>query len=229
MTEIYIAWAISAGVMVLVAVVLGFVVQGGGPLGILIDSRGRFSLTHLQITLWTLVVLSLISGIFWGRLVDGVDDPLDFSIPSEVLGVLGISAGSAIGATTVKAMKNARSLDAGRIAASGAEERPRLAQIFLLEEGAYADKVVDIAKFQNFIITLVLLVAYIGLAVTAIDDQGTAIGGLPGFRGTFVTLLGISHGAYLLGKLPTQAGTPEGLTMKNLLDPSLPRPAPRNP
>jgi xanthosine utilization system XapX-like protein len=69
----------------------------------MIDSRGRFSLTHLQLVLWPLVVLSLVAGVFFGRLWAGVDDPLGFDIPSELLGVLGISVGSAVTAQCVKA------------------------------------------------------------------------------------------------------------------------------
>ena len=32
---------------------------------LLIDTRGRYSLTHFQIVLWSLIVISLITGLFW--------------------------------------------------------------------------------------------------------------------------------------------------------------------
>src|SRR6187431_419052 len=96
----YWAWAISALAIALLGLVLGKKVKaGGGWLGILIDNRGRYSLTHFQVVLWTLVVLSLISALFWGRLIEGVSDPLGFSIPAEVLGLLGISLGSGLAST----------------------------------------------------------------------------------------------------------------------------------
>src|SRR4051794_35249147 len=74
--------------------------------GILIDSRGRFSLTHFQLVAWTLVILPLISGVFWGRLLENVDAPLNFEIPSQVLGLLGITIGSSVAAGTVKSAKD---------------------------------------------------------------------------------------------------------------------------
>jgi hypothetical protein len=232
-SSIYWSWAISAIVISGLAAVLGFaVVPGRGVFGILVDRRGRFSLTHFQLVAWTIVVLSLISGVFWGRLVDGVDDPLSFSIPDNVLGLLGITLGSSIATSVVKSAKDQTAGE--RIAASNSVDRPHFAQIFLQEEGAFADKVIDIAKFQNFIITLVLLVAYVALAIQTINDATSAaeVTGLPDFSGTFLTLLGISHATYVAGKLPTQQGPATGLTVENRLsDPDVMPTgiAPRNP
>jgi hypothetical protein len=91
------AWGISALAMLALAIALGYVVgPGHGALGILVDKRGRFSLTHFQLMVWTVVVLSLISGVFWGRLIEGVSDPLGFSIPAELLGLIGITLGSSV-------------------------------------------------------------------------------------------------------------------------------------
>ena len=36
---------------------------------------------------------------------------------------------------------------------------------------------------------------------------------LPGFSGTLLVLLGISHAGYVAGKLPTPEGSPSGLTV----------------
>jgi hypothetical protein len=219
MNSIFWAWGISAVVLVALAVVLGGLARPVGiPLGILVDTRGRFSLTHLQIVLWTLVVLSLISGVFWGRLVDGVPKPLDFSIPDQVLGLMGIAVGSAIATTAIKSNKDTTA--GSRIAASsvlGTVDRPHVGQIFLEEEGEYADRVVDISKFQNFVFTIVLVVAYVALAIGAIHDAKTAksLTALPSFSGTFLTLLGISHAGYVIGKVPPRAGVPGGLTVEN--------------
>jgi hypothetical protein len=217
------AWAVSAIVLLGLAVVLGSLVRPtGGPLGILIDSRGRFSLTHLQVVIWSIVVLSLISGVFWGRLVAGAADPLSFSIPDQVLGLLGISVGSAMGVSAVKSAKDVRAPE--QIATSARGYRPRLGQIFLLEEGEYADRVVDIAKFQNLALTVVLAVAYVVLAAHALHDAKSAAGlsALPVFSGTFLTLLGISHAAHLAGKLPGQAVVAKDLPQSPAPDPATP-------
>ena len=214
MNTIYAAWAISAGACLLIAMGLGFAVRiAPGPLGLLIDQRGRYSLTHVQVVIWTIVVLSLVSGIFWGRLLDDVPDPLGFDIPDEVLGLLGIVAGSAVATKVAKSAKDVTR--PASVAASSPADPPRPAQIFFLEEGQYADRVVDVAKFQNLIITMVLVVAYVAMAIDTIDDAGSAADvTVPTFSGTFLTLLGISHAAYVAGKLPNQAGEPAGLTVE---------------
>lgn len=208
MEEILIAWAVSAAVMVTLAIVLGYTVVtvGKGPFGILVDSRGRMSLNHLQLTLWTLVIISLISGIFFGRWI-GSADPLNFEIPGNVLGLLGISAGSAV---TTGAVKAAKQVTAKKRLATKANtgNPPELGQVFLLEEGEYADQVVDVTKFQNFLFTVVLVTAYVGLAIHAIVNAKVAgkVEALPDLKGTFLILLGISHAGYVAGKLPSQAG-----------------------
>jgi hypothetical protein len=61
MTVVYVAWAVSAAVLVAVAVWLGMSIRRSA-FGVLIDSRGRHSLSQLQLVLWTLLVLSLIAG-----------------------------------------------------------------------------------------------------------------------------------------------------------------------
>jgi hypothetical protein len=214
MTAIYAAWAVSAGVLLALAALLGrLMVPARFPLGLLIDQRGRYSLSSFQLVMWSLIVLSLLSGVFWGRLIDGVVNPLSFSVPANVLGLLGISAGSAASATAVKASKDATRSES--IAASASQDMPRFSQVFLQEEGGSADKVVDVSKYQNFVITIVLAIAYVALACQAIDHAGTGarLTSLPDFSSTFLVLLGISHGAYVAGKLPNPTGTPQGLTM----------------
>jgi len=202
------AWVISAVVLVILAARLGIAIKRGW-LGILVDSRGRYSLTQFQLTMWTIVVLSLVSGVFWARVLAGVPGPLDFTIPDVLLLVMGISVGSTAAATAVKASK-----DASRPASIAASEKPSFMQIFLLEEGALADQVIDVTKYQNFWITLILLVAYIALAASVLKDSAPAqLTALPEFSQAFIILLAISHGAYLAGKIPDRAGVPSGLSV----------------
>lgn len=216
-------WIGSAIACLLLALFLGLrVLPRKSWFGILIDMRGRCSLAHFQLFLWSVVILSLIAGVAFGRLIHGVNDPLDFKIPGEVLGLLGISIGSAATATAIKATKDVTgasklaTLSTGAngtlpsgIAAKGSDAYPpRLAQIFLLEEGQYADQAIDIGKYQNFIFTVVLVVAYVALSVHAISKQGGAISALPSFSDTFLVLVGISQAGYIANKIPNQAGIP---------------------
>jgi hypothetical protein len=205
-------------VLILVAVLLSTVMKPPRvPLGILIDNRGRYSLTHFQLVMWTILILSLVSGVFWGRLIEGVSDPLSFKIPGEVLGLLGISVGSAVLASTVKATKNANNPQS--VAASSKLDLPRFSQMFMVEEGEQADKVVDVTKYQNFAITLILLAAYTALAIHTVSDAASAaaVGSLPKFSETFLILVGISQAAYVGGKVVPgeKGGEPEGLTLAN--------------
>jgi hypothetical protein len=80
----------------------------------------------------------------------------------------------------------------------------------MMEEGEYADDVVDVTKFQGFALTIVLVVAYVFMAINQIEDAKTAASlmSLPDLKGTFLVLLGISYAGYAGGKLPPQAGTP---------------------
>jgi hypothetical protein len=133
--------------MIALSLLVGFIATGQLP-GLLIGSRGRYSLTHLQLSLWTIVILSLVVRVFFGRWQHNVD-PLGFTIPAVVLALLGISVGSVAAATSAKVAKNTSR--PANVAASAPDSwRPSLIQLFLLEEGTYADQAVDISKFQNF-------------------------------------------------------------------------------
>ncbi len=222
MRAIIISWVVSAVLIVVIGGWVGWRVTGHMS-GLLIDARGRYSLTHLQVALWTIVIMSVVSGTSVGRICHTLP-PLDFDIPGEVLAVMGISLGSGVLTTAAKTNKDATRPES--VAASmpkrflkktgptGDERerwRPRLRQIYMQEEGTFADKVVDIGKFQNFLITLVLVVAYIAAVGQALHAAGSAYSfkALPGFGGVFVTLLGISHGAYVAAKVPPQTGSPD--------------------
>jgi hypothetical protein len=292
------SWAVSALVLILIAVLLGRYVRlppaNARPkprwLGILVDDRARFSLNRTQLVLWSIVVISLISGVFFGRLIEGVSEPLEFEIPGDVLGLLGISVGAAVTVGAVKASKSKEALDeteANRAAAAAAQPPPpapapgapaaaaiagppplaggpaaaaggagappppaggpgaeagapggpppqqspvapvpramaRLAtfqatgrppflgQVFMVEEGEYADEVVDVTKFQSFGFTVVLVVAYVAMAINSIVEAKTAaaVTSLPDLKGTFLVLIGISYTGYAGGKLPPRSGTP---------------------
>ncbi len=231
MTAILLSWAASAGVLIVLAVSLGWRVRLPDKpnqrlklwiLAILVDNRGRFSLNRLQLVAWSLVVISLISGVFFGRLFAGVANPLQFTIPDRVLGLLGISVGAGVTAGAIKATKKTKAegqpiarIPAGKATSKLAtyqatNREPFLSQVFMLEEGDYADDVVDVTKFQGFGITVVLVVAYVAAAIHMIVKMKVAghVKSLPDISGTFLVLLGISYGGYLGGKLPEQSGLP---------------------
>jgi len=213
MNVLFAAWGVSAALLVVMAVALGRRARRS-VFGILIDSRGRYSLTQLQLVLWSVLVLSMIAGVVCSRLQSTPTTALDFAIPTELLTVMGIALGSSATSMAIKAQKDLSRPE--RIAASDENDRPRLSQMFLLEEGELADQAVDVTKFQNFWITIVLLAAYVGLAIATFRPLASSadIMTLPTFSATLLTLLGASHAGYLAGKLPNRAGTPQGLTLQ---------------
>ena len=191
-------WCISLVVLLALAIWVGRQTKQGN-LGILIDGRGRYSLTHFQITLWTIVILSSVLGV----LISHGFDTKDFQIPYQLLGLMGISAGSGVLATGVKGSKDAPGSTAKVARAETITQDDgtttttnpaRFAQIWLEEEGDQADKVVSITKYQNFIFTLVILAFYVTTAWKSCA--------LPTLPDNLIWLIGISHAGYVGGKVP---------------------------
>jgi len=171
-----------------------------GPFGILVDDRGRYSLTHFQTVLWTVVILSS----FAGAVVASGFDPTAIILPPELLGLIGVSAGSAVFATATKASKDVANASIPRWTVSMRANpqatdppAPHWAQIWLEEEGRMANKTINITKFQNFVFTVVVVGVYIGLAV----GQGQ----VPSLPENVVALIGVSHAGYVGGKMPNRA------------------------
>ena len=116
----------------------------GLALGILVDDRNRDSLhARFNSVCGTVTILSLCVSVFTAKFIAQADLP-GFTIPDQVLGLLGISVGSTVIAVGVKAQK-----DATRPAfISASKDKPSLAQMFLVEEGPSADESVDITKIE---------------------------------------------------------------------------------
>jgi hypothetical protein len=195
------AWSLSAVALAVLACYAG-VRAGQGPFGILVDNRGRFSLNRFQLVCWTLAILSSFLGVFLaGSIAEGVP-----KLSPTLLGLMGISVGSALLSGTVKAAKDTAGAAIPRFSpppksgAPAASPVRRFWQILLEEEGPNADKIVSVTKFQNFIFTVALLVLYI---VTVSNTNGVA---LPTFDSESVLwLLGISHAGYIGGKIPNRS------------------------
>jgi hypothetical protein len=210
MTALWIGWATGAAVLLAAGVAAGLVVNRR-PAGILIDGRGSYSLSRLQLALWTLTVASLVVGVTVGRLATRGTSPLEFSMPAELLGLLGLSVGTTVVASAVKSHKSSRR--PAFVAATPRGTRPQFRSIVLVEEGPDAEKTIDLTKLQSLVLTLILVAAYVALAVHTFAGWGASavttpadITSLPGISPTFLTLLGISHVGYLGGKLPDRGG-----------------------
>jgi hypothetical protein len=206
-------WYVALAVLLLLAGLAGRA-SGKGWLGILIDGRGRYSLNHLQIVLWTVLVLSTMLALFF---YSRPPIAASLAIPKTLLLLMGISVGSAATAGAIKSGKDVRG---GAVQAKGflpdvaitdgkSFLPPRPAQVVLQEEGPQIDQVVDVTKFQNLIFTAVIAATY----VTLLIDRANA--GSPGYPNldqvpNLLWLLGVSHAGYLAGKMPDQPTVPGG-------------------
>lgn len=215
-------WVIAAFICVMVAGAIGRRVaylapdgseKKGWALGLFIDDRQRFSLTHFQTVLWTLVFLSLLLGVFLARFFDGTpNDALAMKIPQEILTLAGIAGGSAVVSNAVKSPRSAgilakakAQLKSDKIKSADKVSYSHFSQIFMVEEGDLTDKVVDITKFQNFFLTTIAVVAYMALAFSVLGASTGAPEGLPGFSKDLLWYIGISHTAYVGGKIPEKS------------------------
>ena len=213
MAAVWIAYGMTLGVMVLVAAVAGLL-RSKTIWGIFIDSRDTWSLTQFQLVLWTFVIIPVLIAMVIGR---ATEDPLtawDLMVPGEVWGLLGISLGSTALATAIKSQKNdptGNPLGAGdRVLARTEAKKARISDMFAYDEGTGALTHLDVTKFQNFVFTVALAVAYLWSCLWLFGKASTpsAITGLPAFSGVALGILGISHAGYLTGKTIPQSGTP---------------------
>jgi len=188
-------WWLISGVSLLAAAAVAGRLTNGSFLGLLLDGRGRYSLNHFQVLMWTLLVLST-----WLGVLIPFFEPERLRIPSELLVLMGISLGSASAAGAIKSAKDASGALVRRMGtltmADGTriERKPFLRQMFLEEEGFIADEVINVTKFQNYVFTFVAGFTYVGLVLKA--------QGFPVLPEELVWLVGISHGGYIAGKLP---------------------------
>ena len=206
MGNFHVSWAVSLAALLLLAGWTGWTTRKSA-VGILVDTRGRYSLNHLQIVMWTILILSSIAGVFLARLFAGEADLMAFKIPQELLTLMGISVGSGTIAGAVKGAKDAPGSGA-RVARAGAftmstgairNISAHFAQVFQEEQGDQADQVVDVTKFQNFILTLLA-----GIAFIVWTWKQTTLAGFAPLSKDLLWLLGISHAGYIGGKLPNK-------------------------
>lgn len=214
-------WFSIMALLGLFAVVAGHGVTGLW-LGLLIDTRNKVSLSRLQMTLWTILILSGFLAAVITNIDSSQPEPLSIAIPSELWLLMGISTASLVGSPLIVGLKKSRpvsedekvraldqlsrqSVDPSKVAIRGQlvvnqnAETARIADLFQGSETGNAGQL-DLGKLQMFFFTLVLLFAY-GTALAALF-KGTSgpIIALPVMDTGMLALLAISHAGYLVNK-----------------------------
>jgi hypothetical protein len=182
--------AIFAGSLWSLALLLMSIGVGitGQRMGVLWTARNTYSLSRLQVALWTLIVMAGLAaavvcrahGLFVPAGSSGFAGALDVRISSELLTVLGVSIGSAAAVPAILSVK-AKSDDppraqlaaatrrvgsridaVGQVATRPSDYPPLIEDLFQGDDVATAGAV-DIGKVQQAIVTLILLAAYLGM------------------------------------------------------------------
>jgi hypothetical protein len=173
------------------------------PPGILRDSDGNGSLTNFQFLIWTAVFLFSIVWVYTVRIQGGVLAPA-IGIPLNALALMGVNTASAVTSKAITAHKQRKSMMAkARAKKKGKDRNPSLWTMLDEDEGRPT-----LARVQMFIWTLVSVAIYVGIlfamlvgpfvpnsnAFVAVPFCALSI---PDVDPTLVTLMGLSHVAYL--------------------------------
>ena len=182
--------------------------------GLLIDERNKISLSRLQMTLWSIVVLSGLLTAALSNVALGQPNPLVIAVPSELWLLMGISTTSLVASPLIKSTKRSLAADEqekGRTFALLAKQmaveniddtvanrgqlvinkRPEAAQwadMFRGEETGNAAHL-DLGKMQMFYFTIVLVLAYAVALGTAFASSDARISQLPAVDSSMVALL----------------------------------------
>jgi hypothetical protein len=192
-------------------------------LGLLIDTRNKLSLSRLQMTLWTILILSGFLAAVIANIEGSQSEPLSIAIPAELWLLMGISTASLIGSPLIVGIKQSRPVNdeekdrvlkklarqaidpinvaiRGQLVMNQHAEAARIADLFQGSETGNAGQL-DLGKLQMFFFTLVLLFAY-GTALAALfTSTGGKISELPAMDAGMLALLAISHAGYLVNKV----------------------------
>lgn len=237
----YHVWAVVAffaDLLVLTGVVLGIGYAVTGDLfGVALSSWNDYSLSKLQMALWTIVVLAgLLTAAkinllgYFGPVPAG-HDVLQIDIPGELLAAMGIAAFSTAATPAILALKASQTPGEGEVAAAqqrltganganpssvinagkaigrAAGEKSSWLDIVTGDEAANAG-LVDLSKVQQLLVTLLLVGTYVFLLARLFAHAGGEIGGLPELSERFIELLAISHAGYLVYKATPKAAQP---------------------
>jgi hypothetical protein len=196
--------------------------------GILINERNVMSLSRFQAVLWTVLVLADFATILLGRAWKGISlsNAQDLLRP-DLLMLMGISLGSAVGTSIVNANKSGKPTPATAVqdaqanmhdqagdftAAQGVMYKNKnitdasVADLFEGDELADAH-MTDLSKVQMFFFTIVSAVVFLGTADAMFTNMSLGAVTVPQLPQTLIALMGISHATYLGNKAVTRTQT----------------------
>jgi hypothetical protein len=222
------SWLLTAGIFILLLAYIGYAVKGRWD-GIFVDDRNRISLSRFQLVLWTVLLVSALMTVGVSNSMLG-PNPLQVKIPPEIWALLGIGVFTAVAAPVLveSRKKDATPPEVAvvnqvraKVAQEDSVDPVKIVQLdvnvpakTVVEEARWMDLIrgdttagfehVDVSKVQQLAFTIVLVSIY-AMAVFGILDipekqKMAVISTFPPIDPGFVSLLGLSHAAYLANK-----------------------------
>lgn len=232
-TRLY-AWACCLLGMLALFVLAGLKIRGR-VLGVLIDERNRYSLSRLQMTLWTLLVLATLYTVYVANIVRGnATQALMVNLDFNLIALMGFSLASFVSApmalnrkaeqptnqqsldNTGQQLLQTQNLDAlptakGQVLVKSDPKDARLADL-IRGEDVNNGTIVDLPRLQMLLITLVVVFVYGAAVARTLVSGGWLLLELPKLHETLLLLVLISHGGYVAGKLIPNNPTPSSTT-----------------
>jgi len=235
-----VSWLVCLGGMAALFVHAGLVMRGRA-FGILIDERNRFSLSRLQMTLWSVIVLATLYVVLLSNMVrDNTSaEPLDVDVNWHLVVLMGISVATLVASPLALSVKHNKLADQLEVISSGDELKdaqqlsrtPKVTGTVVVKQSPadarFADLIrgeeigtaatADISRVQMLIVTVIIVVVYALEVWRRIAFVPGGISQFPELSESLLVLISISHGGYIVGKLtPTARGEAGSASAKNV-------------
>ncbi len=209
----FVAWIISMSLFVGVILLIGFNLKGR-VLGVLINERNRYSLSRLQMMLWSILVLTGLYVVLLNNVYEPGDANATFSFDWQLLVLLGMSVGSVVSTPMILKRKTddistaslfqanipQEKVAVGMLNTKSDESAAALSDLILGEEISNTS-CIDIGRIQMLMMTLMAVVIYGWLIGGALILEESYIAGMPKLNETLLGLILVSHIGYLTGKI----------------------------
>ncbi len=188
------AWVVLMATLLTVSALVGQA-RNRRVLGLLIDSRNKFSLSQLQIILWTVLIAAGLGAAALTNVAHSFDAPLDIKLHEDLLLLMGISTASFAGSALVKTGK----LERRQLEVKSDRRGAGLVDLISSETAGDSARA-DISKVQMLFFTIIVLFIYGAALGGELVDVSTKIVALPEIGDGIAILLAISHAGYLTFK-----------------------------
>ena len=158
-----------------------------GLLGIIVDERGKYSLSRFQALAWTFLIGAAYIGL-------SIKEGAFIEIHTTLLQLMGVSLGTAVVSQAIKTYKIDTQGTVDDVK-TNQTITPKLIDMLSEEEKGFENQL-SLGKFQMLVWTFISLSIY---TIILLKSDGAT---LPGIDSTMVLLMGISQGTYLIHKIP---------------------------